>query len=70
MDSHFPHNLVRETILWEMLALFDYCSLLSSCVSCPFPPVSSHYAELLRLKDEGSEGRESVFHNTVYCILW
>lgn len=39
-----PHNLVRETILWEMSALFDYCSLLSLWVSCSFPLVSSSYS--------------------------
>lgn len=33
-----PHNLIRETILWEMPVLFDYYSL----VSWRFPPVSSH----------------------------
>lgn len=40
-----PHNLVRETILWEMSTLFDYCSLLLSLwVSCSFPLVSSSYS--------------------------
>lgn len=50
-----PHNLVRETILWEMSVLFDYSSLLSLCVSCPFPPVPSSYAENIRLKNKGKE---------------
>lgn len=45
-----PHNLVRETLLWEMPLLFDYRSLLSSCVSWTLPPVTS---SCVRLEDEG-----------------
>ncbi len=45
-----PHNLVRETILWEMSLLLDYCSLLLLCVSWLFPPAASAHAEHIRLK--------------------
>lgn len=55
MDSHFPHNLVTETILWEMSVLFDYCSLLFLCVSWPVLPASPYYAEHIRLKDKENE---------------
>ena len=49
-------NLVKETLLWEMLLLFDYHPSLSLCVSWPFPPhVSSHYTKHVRLEDEGNE---------------
>lgn len=65
-----PHNLVRETILWEMSALFDYCSLLSLCVSCPLPPVSSSYTEHIRLKDEGKESEYLDSSNMVCSFMY
>lgn len=55
-----PHNLVRETILWEMSALFNYCSHPSLCFSWLFPPVSPHCAEHNGLKEGNkSEGLDS-----------
>lgn len=58
MDSHFPHNLVSESILWEMSALFDYKLDLLQC--SPHSSPCGFLLYHLRLKDKQDESQ--TFH--------
>lgn len=63
-----PHNLVRETIWWEMSALFDYCLLLSLWVSCSFPLVCSSYSAYVRLREK-QENVHVDYCNIMFSLI-
>lgn len=63
-----PHNLIRETLLREMSALFDYRSLLCLWVSFLFPPVSLNSVKYNRL---GNKANEYVYSlNMVHSVMF